>query len=346
MRSLPFGRCLAAAVVFSLCWAESAQARPCGRTTADRALARAAVVVKGDVVSAEAQGFANADIAVTINIDRLVKGRLDNSSVTALFFPCTHENSYALTKRRPVIAFLDAEGKLIEVLPASRRPVPADSNPTAELQNEFLVGIDDSDPKLALFALGELAELDGRDAVPTLNRYRNANGYGLRFRALTWLARFGDVDAFEQVTRLVSEPSFKASDPRFWTDADEPILTAYDDCHDLLRKLSLDARNGVKMPSRQRRRVVSALMAMAQLDTRLFRFDVIDTLRAMNDPAAYPVLLDALDDPDKEVRRQATFALCEARNDTQEQCPAPEVFPGDWQYYVASLGEWLKARLR
>jgi len=87
-------------------------------------------------------------------------------------------------------------------------------------------------------------------------------------------------------------------------------------------------------------------MAVAQLNTRLFRWDAIDVLRAMKDPAAYPVLLDALDDPDQNIRSQATHALCEARDDPQEQCPAREVFPGDEQYFIASLGEWLKARLR
>jgi hypothetical protein len=351
MRFLPCRQCLVAVAVFVLCWAESAQARPCGRTTVDSALARAAVVVKGDVVSAEDQGadiavFVGADRAVTIRIARLLKGRIANSSVTALFFPCSRESAYAFKKGSPVIAFIDAKGEVIEMLPASSRPVSPDSNPTAALRQQFLVALDDSDQFVGRIALGALAELDGRNALPTLNRYRNAKRYDLRFRALTWLARFGDVDAFEELTRLVSEPSFKQNHPNYWTDADEPVLTAHGDFQDLLRKLSLDARNGETMPSRQRRRFVRALMALSQLDTRLFRWDAIYTLREMKDPAAFPVLLDALDDPDKDVRLQATHALCEALYGTANQCPDPAVFGGDEQYYMESLGEWLKARLR
>jgi hypothetical protein len=304
--------------------------------------------VKGDVVSAEAQGFADADRAVTIRIDRFLKGRLANSSVTALFFPCSRESSYALAKRPPVIAFLDAEGKLIEVLPASSRPVSPDSNPIAALRQEFLVALDDSDQFVGRIALGALAELDGRNALPTLNRYRNAKRYDLRFRALTWLARFGDVDAFEELTRLVSEPSFKQNHPNYWTDADEPVLTAHGDFQDLLLKLSLDARNGETMPSRQRRRLVSALMALSQLDTRLFRFAAIYALRAMNDPAAYPVLLDALDDRDKDVRSQAMYALCEAMNRAGQPqlCPSIDVIERNEQKYIEPIRAWARTQIR
>ena len=182
---------------------------------------------------------------------------------------------------------------------ASVSPYP---NPAAALRQEFLIAIDDSDPTLAVIAFGALAELDGRNAIPTLNRYRNVKAYGVRFRALTWLARYGDADAFEQLTRLVSEPSFTRSHPDFWTDADEPILTAHHDLQTALRELSLDARNDVTMPTRERLRFVNALLVLAQLKTRLFRRDAIYTLRQMNDPSAYPVLLEALDDRDKYVR--------------------------------------------
>jgi hypothetical protein len=300
-------------------------------------------VVKGDVAWVEPQGgeivvFIGQDRAVTIRIDRVLKGRLANSSVTALFFPCSRESSYAFEKHLPVIVFIDEKGEVIEMLPASSRPVTPDSDPTAALRQEFLVALDDSDPIVVRVALGALAELDGRNGLPTLNRYRIANRYDLRFRALSWLARFGDVDAFEEVTRLVSEPSFKP--------LEEPFLTAHDDFFDTLRRLSLDARNGPTMPPPQRRRVVDALMVVAQLDARWFRWAALDALRSMNDHAAFPVLLDALDDPDKNIRLQATYALCEALYGTANQCPNPAVFGSDVPYYREPLGEWLKARLR
>jgi hypothetical protein len=311
-------------------------------------------VVKGEVVSVAAQGSVDSDIAafvgddraVTIRIDRLIKGRLAEPSVTARFFPCSRESSYAFYKQLRMIAFIDAEGEVIEMLPASSRPVSSDSSPTAALRQEFLVALDDSDQFVARIALGALAELDGREALPTLNRYRNADRYDLRFRALTWLARYGDVDAFEELVRLVSEPSFKVSYLKYLTDGDPPTLTAHEDFQDLLRKLSLDARYGETMPSRVRRRVVAALMAVAQLDARMFRFEAIYALRAMKDPAAHPVLLDALDDPDQNIRSQATHALCEALYGTANQCPDRAAFGGDVPYYREPLGEWLKARLR
>ena len=344
---MPF-RCLVAVCFFVLGWAQPAQARLCGRKPADDALSQATVVVKGAVVRAETASGINPDSTITFRIDRVLKGRFTRSSVTVKFFECGREHRYALNKDRPVIAFLDAEAKLIEVLPASNRFTSQDSNQTAALRQEFLVAIDDSDPTLAVMALGALAELDGRNAIPTLNRYRNAKGYGVRFRALTWLARYGDADAFEELTRLVSEPSFIRRDPKFWTDADEPVLTAHHDLQDALRKLSFEARSGVTMPSRERGRFVNALVTLAQLKTRLFRGETISTLRMMNDPSAYPVLLEALDDRDKDVRFDALYALCEAmsRTGTDQRCPSTDVIERDEQKYIAPVRAWARKQPR
>ena len=209
-----------------------------------------------------------------------------------------------------------------------------------------MLAIDDGDPTLALIALAALAQLDGKNAIPTLKRYRNAKDYGVRFRALTWLAGYGDADAFELITRLVSEPSFTRRDPGFWTDADEPVHTAYRDLQDALFRLTVDADNGVTMQSRQRHRFVKALAAMAQLETRLLRGDAIEALRDINDPAAYPVLIAALDDRDKDVRFDAMSALCAAMNGTDEPCPASDAFEADEPKYTAPLRKWAKAQLR
>jgi len=334
--------------LFVLGWGQPAQARLCSRKPADYALEQATVVAKGEVVSTDTPGGINPDMTVTIRIDRALKGRLTISSVTVPFFPCGREHLYALAKGRSVIAFLDAEGKLIEVLPASRQLVRPDPDPVTALRQELLVSIDDTDSNLALISLGALAELDGRNAIPTLKRYRIAKDYGVRFRALTWLAGYGDADAFEEVTRLVSEPSFRPGHPDFWTDTDEPVLTAHRDLQAALDKLSSDADDGLKMPSRQRHRFVVALVSLAQLKTRLFRRDAIYALRQMNDPIAYPVLLEALDDPDKEVRSQAMYALCEAMNRAgqPQPCPSIDVFERSEQKYVAAARAWVRRQLR
>lgn len=348
MQPMRFRSCLVAVCLFVLGWSQPAQARLCGRKPANDALAQASVVVKGAVVRAETASGINPDSTITFRIDRVLKGRFAFSSVTVTFFECGREHRYALNKDRPVIAFLDAEGKLIEVLPASSHVTSPNSDPAAALRQEFLVAIDDSDPTLAVIALGALAELDGRNAIPTLNRYRNAKGYGVRFRALTWLARYGDADAFEELTRLVSEPSFIRRDPKFWTDADEPVLTAHRDLQDALLKLETDADNGVTMSLRQKQRYVSALIALARLETRLFRSDAISTLRQIKDPAAYPVLLEALDDRDKDVRFDALYALCEAMNRTgaDQRCPSTDVIERDEQKYIAPVRAWARRQRR
>ena len=342
-----FRSCLVAASLFVLGWAQPAHARLCARHSADYALAQATLVVKGAVEWTETASGINPDTTSIIRIDRVLKGRLTTSSVTVTFFPCGREHHYALTKNRPVIAFLDAKGKLIEVLPASIHLARPDTNPAAALRQELLTAIDDSDRRLALFALGALAELDGRNAIPTLERCgRDAKDYGVRFRALTWLARYGDADAFEQVTRLASEPSFAPRHPDYWTDADEPILTAYRDLQDTLLRLSSDAHNRVPMPPRQRQRVLNALVALAQLDTRLFRRDAIYALRALDDPAAFPVLLEALDDRDKHVRFDAMFASCKAMNDPDVRCPAVDTFERNEQKYITPVRAWARAQPR
>jgi hypothetical protein len=330
--------------LFVLGWPQPAHARLCARYSADYALAQAALVVKGVVESIDTPPGIDQDSTITIPIDRALKGRVSTSSVTATFFPCGQEHQYALTKDRPVIAFLDGTGKLIEVLPASSHLARPDASPAAALRQELLTAIDDSDRRLALFALGALAELDGRNAVPTLKRYRNATDYGVRFRALTWLARYGGADAFEQVTRLVSEPSFAPGHPDYWTDADEPVSTAHRDLQHTLSRLSSDAYNGV--PPRQRIRFLDALIALAQIETRLFRNDAIYALRQMNDPAAYPVLLEALDDRDRDVRLNAVYALCQAMDSGDAPWPTFNEFAGDEQKYIAPIRAWAHAQLR
>lgn len=332
--------------LFVLGWAYPVHARLCGRQPADYALAQASVVVKGVVTRTERRTGVNTDTTIDIHIDGVLKGRLTASNITVTFFECSREHRYALTKGRPVIAFLDAQRSLIEVFPASSHRISPNSNPSAALREEFRVAIDDSDPKLALIALGAQAELDGRNAIPTLTRYRNASNYGVRFRSLTWLTGYGDADAFEQVTRLVSKTSFTGHDSNMWTEADEPVYTAYRDLQDALRRLSLDARNGATMPPQQRRRFVNGLVALARLQTRLFRYDAIYALREMNDRAAYPVFLEALDDRDKHIRFNAVYALCEAMNGTGPLCPATHVLERDEQKYIAPVRAWVRAQLR
>jgi hypothetical protein len=89
-------------------------------------------------------------------------------------------------------------------------------------------------------------------------------------------------------------------------------------------------------------------MALSQLDTRLFRFAAIYALRAMNDPAAYPVLLDALDDRDKDVRSQAMYALCEAMNRAGQPqlCPSIDVIERNEQKYIEPIRAWARTQIR
>jgi len=167
--------------------------------------------------------------------------------ISVSYFLCGTEYSYALQEGRSIIAFIDASsGQLVggtAVLAASRRSAREVQEPKAALRAELLLAVRDANPKTARSAVGAVAELDGQASVETLKQYADAKDFGTRFRALTWLTRFGDADAFDEVARIVSAAPFKDECPNtVRNDKDESFVMA---CDDLFRALGSFGERGL-----------------------------------------------------------------------------------------------------
>ena len=319
-----------AAILFGL--SATVDARPCGqRVSADNAFSEATLIVKGSVASTIPGTSPGADSTSTIRVQRVLKGRTVLPVISVSYFLCGTEYSYALQEGRSIIAFIDASsGQLVggtAVLAASRRSAREVQEPKAALRAELLLAVRDANPKTARSAVGAVAELDGQASVETLKQYADAKDFGTRFRALTWLTRFGDADAFDEVARIVSAAPFKDECPNtVRNDKDESFVMACDDLFRALGSFGERGLGGSTAPPRADMRFVDTMAMLAQSKNRAIHRAAIGALRGFKSRAGFPVLAAALDDPDEQVRFDSMFTLCVAMNAPDLKCPGLVLF--------------------
>jgi len=330
--------------------AARASARPCAGVSADAALAAATLIVKGRLESTRSEGVPESDSTSVIRVDRVLKGVTARREISVTYFLCGLEYSAAMRKDRPLIAFVTASGGLVSgtaVLPASRQTVaPLSLDAEANLRAEFLLGSADDDPVVVRAAIGALAELDGSASSATLKQATKNTDLGVRVRALTWLTRFGDAEAFRELAGILSEgPVLQSATHRIIRDVNDASLAiAYDD---VIRSLSSFAeRNfGVSTTPRVNGPAFVETMAMLARSSDIYtRRAAFEALRGFKDRASFPILVEALDDQDQYIRYHAMFTLCMAMNAPDLPCPAVSLFHGDEQKYINRIRAWWKSQ--
>jgi len=319
-------------------------ARPCAQVPADYAFSEATLIVKGSVASTIPGTSPGADSTGMIRIERVLKGRTVLPVISVSYFLCGTEYSYALQQGRSIIAFIDASGRQLvggtAVLAASNRSARALLEPKAALRAELLLAVRDANPKTARSAVGALAELDRQASVETLKQYADAKDFGTRF-LLTWLTRFGEADAFDEVAGIVSEAPFSDGCPNtIRNDSDESLVTACDDLFKALRSFDERGFGGSTAPPRADMRFVDTMAMLAQSKNRAIHRAAIGALRGFKSRAAFPVLAAALDDPDENVRFDSMFTLCMAMNAPDVKCPGWVLFKQDEQQYIGRVRAW------
>lgn len=330
--------------------AAAVEARPCGRIPADVAFSEATLIVKGTLVSTRPAQMPEGDSTSIIRIDRVLKGHAESSEVAVTHFLCETDNEYAFQRVGPVIAFINARnGSLVRgtaILPASNQSSGDADDPKTVVRNELMLSIAEPDMKTARAALGALAELDGRASIPILRRYSKGGDFGTRFRALAWLTRFGDADAFDELASGVSAPPFDREWPRSWryNDDEEPLMTAYQDLRDSLGSYGEKRFGCSTAPQHETDRFVATMGRLAQLKNRMIHQAAMHALRGLNHRASFPILAAALDDPDTNVRYDAMFTLCMAMNANDLRCPATTLFRQDEQKYISRVRAWWKTQ--
>jgi HEAT repeat protein len=204
------------------------------------------------------------------------------------------------------------------------------------------LALGDTDTRIARTALGALGELDGRAALPVLARYRTAADFGIRFRALSLLIRFGDADALDEVARIVSAAPFTREFPQSWfyNEKEEPLMTAYGDLQAALGSYGGQSVDGSTAPDHVTERFVDGVGRLAQVNNRKIRREAIHALRGLNRRASFPILAAALDDPDEHVRYDSMFTLCMAMEAPDLGCPATFLFEKDEQKYINRVRMW------
>ncbi|HET7617822.1 MAG TPA: HEAT repeat domain-containing protein [Vicinamibacterales bacterium] len=328
----------------------TALARPCGELSADRAFQQAALVVKGWFEYTRIEGVPpplGSDLTSIIRVDRVLKGATSRTRIAVTHFLC-FENRIAMRTDRPLIAFVTASGSLVDgsaVLPASQlNAAEVTDDPKATVRAEFLLGATDSDPIVARAALGALAQLDGEASSAILRQAVDNPDLGVRVRALTWLTRFGDVDAFRRLTQTLSEwPFTPFSIPRLIQDDEGfSLAIAEDDVRHALYTLAVDP--AVSTGSLFRTRAFLELVTtVAQLDELSLRRMAFQVMRHAEHSMFFPILVNALTDPDKEIRRTAIYTLCNAMHAADLPCGPSYVETGE-QRYVYRIRAWRKAR--
>jgi hypothetical protein len=196
---------LSAASVFSLLPGSTLD-----RAAANRAFAESASIIKGSLILTTTTGAAGSDSISVIHVERILKGTTKEREIAVTHFLCGIEYSLAMKTGRPLLAFVDASFRLVggtAVLPASpREEAGTSTDARTNLRRELLLAATDEDANTARAAIGALAELDGPPATPTLSQAANRTEFGLRVRALTWLTRFGDANAFDQLAAILAAP--------------------------------------------------------------------------------------------------------------------------------------------
>jgi hypothetical protein len=326
------------------------EARPCGRVPANLAFAESALIVKGSLISTATGDAPGSDSTSVIRIDRILKGNATQGEIVVTHFLCGIEYRFAMRQGRSVLAFVNASGGLVggtAVLPASSAGTTSVStDPTTNVRNELLLAARDEDANTARAAVGALAELDGRKAMPTLLLAANRAEFGMRVRALAWLTRFGDANAFDQLAAVVSAPPFTplTIPTTIRDDQGASLAIADDDVVEMLwsfRESDLDVPT---VPSTEPSRFVRTMTRVARSQDLAVRQAAIHALRVFKHPASFPVLAEALDDPDRDVRYDAVVTLCMAMKAPDLPCPSVPLFEKDEQKYIRPVRAWWKSR--
>jgi len=339
------GRIASIAVCALIANAGMVCARPCSRVSLDRALSEATLIVTGSLVSTVHPSIPGGDSKSVIRIDRVLKGEMQRPLVEVTHFLCGMDYDYVFQEGRRFIAFIDAYGNLVggtAVFPASSQSAPKQRDTRGAVRAELQWALGDTDTRIARTALGALGELDGRAAVPVLERYRTAADFGIRFRALSLLIRFGDADALDEVARIVSAAPFTREFPQSWfyNEKEEPLMTAYDDLRAALGSYGGQNFDGSTAPDHVTERFVEGVGRLAQVNNRMIRREAIHALRGLNRRVSFPILAAALDDPDEHVRYDSMFTLCMAMGAPDLRCPATFLFEKDEQRYINRVRMW------
>jgi hypothetical protein len=321
-------------------------ARPCALVPADQAFAEATLIVKGSLISTAAGTEPGADSTSVIRIQRVVKGATKQRQIAVTHFLCGLEYSLAMNAGRPLIVFVNSTGGLVggtAVLPtSSRAATDASADARSDLRSELLLAATDDDPRITRAAVGALAELDGPAATPVLNEAANASDLGTRVRALTWLTRFGDATAFDRLAEMLAQPAFAQSTSRvaIRNDHDASLVIAHEDVFRALSAVALRDPFTPATPAAQRSQFAQTMASLARSQPLGIRREAIQALRQLKEPASFPVLADALDDPDADIRYNAMSTLCTAMQAPDLPCPSIPLFEENEQRYVARVREW------
>jgi hypothetical protein len=327
-------------------------ARPCADVTVDQAFATSALIVKGITISTTSTGGPGSDSTSVIRIVRVLKGATTQPEIAVTHYLCGIEYSLAIRKGRPLLAFVDASGHLVNgtaVLPASSGQAAADglTDATTRLRNELLLAATDEDVNTVRAAVGALAELDGSAARPTLLTAANRADVGVQIRALTWLTRFGDADAFDRLASILESPPFTppAIPTTIRDDRSASLAIAHDDINRVLWSFAARDSHVATVPSSEPSRFVQTMMKIARSQDTFFRQPAIHALRAFRHPASFPLLVEALDDPDRSIRYNAMITLCMAMNAADVPCPSVPLFEKDEQKYIGRVrAHWKSVR--
>lgn len=325
-----------------------AAARPCSGMPIDRAFEEATLIVKGWLVSTNRGGLPESDSTGVIRVVRALKGAAAaQQEVTVTYFLCGLEYDAAMRPNGLIIAFVSASGSLVRntvVLPASRRSADViSSDSKANLRAELLLGAVDANPSTVRAALGALAELDGTVSRSTLKRASSDGNLGVRVRALSWLTRFGDVDAVQELASVLSKWPFQpfGIPTGIRNNGDATVAVAHQDIVAALwsfaSRFPYDASTAPRANAAQFVRTVAKIAASSDL---FVRRAAVQALRGFKNPESFPVLVDALDDHDEYIRYDAMFALCIAMNAPERPCPAIPLFRSDEQKYIDRIRAW------
>jgi hypothetical protein len=321
-----------------------ARARLCGGASIGEALLQADLIVKASVVATIPSFASGGDSRSILKVERVIKGSALLPIVSPHHFICGSDQQYSLQWKGPVLAFIDSRGKLVgesAIWPVVAGAASESKELRAVIREEFISALSSSDRHVARAAVQVLADLEGEAIAPALRETKSTD-FGTRFRVLSWLTRFGDPDAFDELAGIALAEPFNKDRPMSWTynEKEEPMMTAYSDLGNTLSAFGSRSFDGSTAPTGAPRRFVSTMSKLAESKNKSIRRGAIHALRGFNDRQSFPIFMAALDDPDAYVRYDAMFTLCMAMKDPGMGCPATSLFKRDEQKYISRVRAW------
>lgn len=350
-KASPLRRALTACIwAVTVSCAKPALARPCSDVSIDQALNQATLVVKGWVESTRPSNLFEGNSTSVIRVDRVLKGATSRAQISVSHFLCGLEYEAAMRPASPVIGFVTASGALVAgtaVLPASRQSAaPLSGDAKSDLRAELVLGSTDRDPAVARASLGALAEIDGPDAAAALKRASGNPDFGIRVRALTWLMRFDDLEAFRRIAEMLFASPFtpKAIPTTIRNDNDAALAIAYNDVRSALSRFSERAFGVSTAPPVHTADFVETMVSVTRSSDPYIRRAAFEALRGFKHRASFPTLIGALGDQDAYVRYHAMFTLCMTMKAPDLPCPSVDSFRFNEQKYVGRIRAWWSAQ--